>query len=120
MHAVNGIYVVQGEASAVVAQMRKFRHILMHHHQTALFDHGAIILLNHFYVLDMKKSLDLLIRNFSDLCDVLNTVFQIFICKIFCHDCTIHRDSNFTLINLMPVVYMGSETKISKPISTVW
>lgn len=49
MHTVNGVYVVQGEANAVVALLRKFRHNLMH--RTALDDHGTLFLFDHFCML---------------------------------------------------------------------
>lgn len=51
---INGVYVVQGEANAVVALLRKFRRKLTH--VPALDEHNPLL------------------RNFADLRDVLNSI----------------------------------------------
>lgn len=69
--AVNGFYVVQGEANAVVALLKKAHRNWSHHQQQIHLGHSLL------------DETDPLLRNFADLRDVFNSVslhtFEIFI-----------------------------------------
>jgi len=58
MALINGLYVVQGEANAVLALLRKFRRQQTRQHLPLLDEHNPLL------------------RNFSDLRDVLNKVWK--------------------------------------------
>ncbi|KAM3724305.1 Golgi-specific brefeldin A-resistance guanine nucleotide exchange factor [Dirofilaria immitis] len=60
--AVNGLYVVQGEANAVVALLKKAHRNWSHHQQQIHLGHSLL------------DETDPLLRNFSDLRDVFNSV----------------------------------------------
>lgn len=60
--AVNGLYVVQGEANAVVALLKKAHRSWSHHQQQIHLGHSLL------------DETDPLLRNFADLRDVFNSV----------------------------------------------